>query len=438
MATFEASRAMLAEARTVMPGGVNSNARLADAPGGPLFIERGDGARIVDVDGNVLIDYVMGNGAAILGHAPPGVLAAVAANLARGQTFAAQHPDEVALCRRLAALIPCAERVRLAISGSEAVHATLRLARAFTGRRKIIKFEGHYHGWLDNILISVRPPLNEAGPAEAPVPVPMSRGIPPAVLDDVIVLPWNDADALAAALEHHGRDVAGVIMEPVLCNCGVIPPRPGYLERARETTRRAGALLIFDEVITGFRFGLAGAQGMFGVTPDLAAFAKAVAAGFPLAFIAGRADVMELLAPEGHTVHSGTYNACLPAVVAASATLDVLAADGGAVYARMRALGERLAAGLRAAARRHGVPLLVQGIGPVFATLVTDQTEVTDFRAVARADAGRLAKFVAALARHGVRTTARGIWFVSAAHDDAMIDATLVAADAALADMASA
>ncbi len=436
MATFQASKALLAEARTVMPGGVNSNARLADAPGGPLYIERGEGARVVDVDGNVLIDYVIGNGAAILGHAPAGVLAAVTASLARGQTFAAQHPDEVALCRRLAGLVPCAERVRLAISGSEAVHATLRLARAFTGRRKIVKFEGHYHGWLDNILISVRPPLNEAGPAEAPVPVPMSRGIPPAVLDDVIVLPWNDADALATTLQRHGDDIAGVIMEPVLCNCGVIPPRSGYLERAREATRRAGALLIFDEVITGFRFGLAGAQGMLGVTPDLAAFAKAVAAGFPLAFIAGRADAMDLLAPEGHVVHSGTYNACLPAVVAAAATLDALAADGGAVYGHMRALGERLMAGLSAAARRHRVPLLVQGIGPVFCALVTDQSEVTDFRSVARADAARLGAFVAALARHGVRTTARGIWFISAAHDDAAIDATLAAADAALAEIA--
>ena len=436
MATFQASRAMYAEARRVMPGGVNSNARLADATGWPLYVERGEGARVIDVDGNELIDYVIGNGAAILGHAPPPVLAAVTASLARGQTFAAQHPDEVALCRRLADVIPCAERVRLAISGSEAVHATLRLASAFTGRRKIVKFEGHYHGWLDNILVSVRPPLNEAGPGDAPIPVPMSRGIPEGALDDVIVLPWNDADALAATLRRDGDDVAAVIMEPVLCNCGVIPPKARYLARAREVTSKAGALLIFDEVITGFRFGLAGAQGMFGVTPDLAAFAKAVAAGFPLAFVAGRAEVMELLAPEGHTVHSGTYNACLPAVVAASATLDVLAADGGAVYGRMRALGERLMAGLRAAAKRHGVPLLVQGIGPVFCALVTDQAEVTDFRSVARADASRLAAFAAALARHGVRTTARGVWFVSAAHDDAAIDATIEAADAELAEIA--
>jgi glutamate-1-semialdehyde 2,1-aminomutase len=433
---FDKSAAMFAEARSVVAGGVNSNVRQADVAG-PLFVERGEGPYVHDVDGNTLIDYVMGNGASILGHAPAAVIGAVAANLGRGQTFAAQHPDEVALCRRLTELIPCAERVRLAVSGSEAVHAALRLARAFTGRSKIVKFEGHYHGWLDNIMVSTRPPLNAAGPREAPVAVPMSRGQPASVLDDLVIVPWNDAAALERAFADHGPAIAGVITEPVLCNCGVIEPEPGYLERMRDMCRAAGALLIFDEVISGFRLGVAGAQGRLGVTPDIASFAKGIAAGFPLAFIAGRADVMDMLLPEGHTLHSGTYNACLPAVVAAHAALDALLADDQAVPKRLMAMGQRLMAGLRECARKHRLPLLVQGPGPVFCALFTERPAVTDFRSVAATDAARLAEFVGALARHGVRTTARGVWFLSAAHDETVVEATVRAADAAMGDLAA-
>ncbi|MEX2648355.1 MAG: aspartate aminotransferase family protein [Alphaproteobacteria bacterium] len=437
MATFEKSRAMFDEARRSVAGGVNSNVRLGEAMG-PLFVVRGDGPRVIDVDGNVLIDYVMGNGAAILGHAPRRVTEAVAAELARGQTFAAQTEDEVRLAERLVELIPCAERIRLAVSGSEAVQAALRLARAKTGRTKVIKFEGHYHGWLDSVFISTRPALNEAGPRAAPVPVPMSRGQAPSALGDVIVLPWNDEGTLERALERQGSDVAAVLMEPILCNCGVIAPRPGYLERARTLCRNAGAMLVFDEVITGFRFGLGGAQAMLGVTPDIAVFAKAVAAGFPLSLVAGRADVMDLLAAEGGTTHSGTYNACLPAVVAARATLEELAADDCAGLRRMKALGERLMAGLRAAARRRGIAALVQGLGPIFCVLFTDDREVVDFRSVAETDSAMLGRFVRALAKRGVRTTARGVWFLSTAHGDGEIDATLAAADEAFGELAAA
>jgi glutamate-1-semialdehyde 2,1-aminomutase len=382
-----------------------------------------------------MIDYVLGNGPAILGHAAPAVIGPVAASLADGQSIAGQHEGEIRLAERLRQLIASAERVRLSVTGSEAVHAAIRLARGYTGRPKYLKFEGQYHGWLDNILISSKPGLNEAGPREAPEPVLMSRGQPERVKDEVVVLPWNDAGILARALERQGPEIAAVITEPVMCNAGVIPPKPGYLQAMRELCTRAGAVLIFDEVITGFRLGLGGAQARFGVTPDLSVFAKAVANGFPLSVVAGRRAMMELVELHGQVVHSGTYNGNLTSVTAALATLDALAADPEA-YADMEARGERLMTGLRAAARRHGERLLVQGYGAVFCTLFTEAPEVSDFRSMAAADASRMIAFAGALARQGVRVTARGVWFMSMVHGDEEIDATLAAADRALADLA--
>jgi glutamate-1-semialdehyde 2,1-aminomutase len=434
MLSFDKSAALLEEATASVAGGVNSNVRYGEAPA-PLFFLRGEGPRLYDVDGNVMIDYVLGNGPAILGHAAPAVIGPVAAALAEGQSIAGQHPGEIRLAERIKALIPGAERVRFSVTGSEAVHAAIRLARGHTGRPRYVKFEGQYHGWLDNALISSKPGLNEAGPRGAPAAVLMSRGQPERVREEVLVLPWNDADALAGALERHGAEIAAVVTEPVMCNCGVIAPRPGYLEAMRALCSRAGALLIFDEVITGFRLGLGGAQVRFGVTPDLSVFAKAVANGFPLSVIAGRREIMELVDPKGQVVHSGTYNSNITSVTAALATLAALASDPAA-YPRMEARGERLMQGLRDSARRHGERLLVQGFGGIFCTLFTAAPEVVDFRSAATADAARMVAFAAALARRGVRVTARGVWFMSMAHGDGEIEATLAAAEAALAELA--
>jgi glutamate-1-semialdehyde 2,1-aminomutase len=435
MGGFDRSVALLAEARRRVAGGVSSNVRYGDAPV-PLFFERGEGPRLHDVDGNVLIDYVLGNGPAILGHAHPAVIAAVSAALSRGQAFAGQHEGEIRLAERIAALVPSAELVRFSVSGSEAVHGALRIARAATGRSRWVKFEGQYHGWLDDVFISTKPGLNEAGPREAPEPVLMSRGQSGGVKADVIVLPWNDLDALADAFRRHGAEIAAVITEPAMCNSGVIPPRPGYLEGMRRLCDAAGTVLVFDEVITGFRLGLGGAQARFGVRPDLSVFAKAIAGGFPLSAIAGRRDIMELVEPAGGVVHAGTYNGSLPSVVAAIATLDVLAADPGA-YGRMEARGERLMEGLRRLARRHRQPMLVQGFGAIFATLFTDAPAVADYRDAARADAGRMKAFADALARAGVRAKTSGVWFNSLVHGEAEIDATLEAADRAFGDLAA-
>jgi glutamate-1-semialdehyde 2,1-aminomutase len=274
MRRYDKSIRLYERTKRHLAGGVSSNVRYASTPV-PLFFARGEGARLYDVDGNVHIDYVLGNGPAILGHAPKPVIEAVARSLADGQVYAAQHPRETELAERLCWLLPGAEVVRFATSGTEAVLMAMRLARAFTGRDKILKFEGHYHGWSDQAYISAQPSLNEAGPADEPVPVAGSPGIPASVLQDVVVAGWNDLAALEAAFDRHAGEIAGVIMEPVMVNGGAVVPEAGYLAGVRDLCRAKGALFICDEVITGFRVGLRGAQGRFGVTADLAIYAKA-------------------------------------------------------------------------------------------------------------------------------------------------------------------
>ena len=429
---FTNSKSLFERARQHLAGGVSSNFRYAgygESPV-PLFYTGGAGSKLTDADGNTYIDYALANGPAILGHAPAPVLEAVQQTLAMGQLFAGQHELELALAQRFTELVPCAERVRFASSGSEAVHAALRLARAHTGRAKIIKFEGHYHGWFDNIFISVAPSPSEAGPQSAPVAVSHTPGQPSSVLGDVVVLPWNDLDRFAATVREHGDDIAGVIMEPILCNTGAIRPLPGYLEGVREITADNGIVLVFDEVITGFRVALDGAQGLLGVTPDLAVFAKALAAGFPLAALAGRRDIMEQV-DSGGVMHGGTYNANVMCIAAGYATLEELSRDEGKAYREMNARGQRLMQGLGELGRRHGHDMLVQGCGPVFHPAFTDETDIVDYRSFQRTDADKRNRFCAKLQSEGVRVTARGAWFMSTAHDDADIEASLEAADRA-------
>ena len=432
---YARSQALHGRACTVIPGGVNSNVRLDTVPV-PLFFERAEGCRLTDVDGNRYIDYVLGNGPAILGHAPPAVVAAVRDSLALGQAIAAQHPAEIELAELIRSAVPCAERLRLCSTGSEAVASALRLARAFTGRQRFVKFEGHYHGWHDGVAYSYRPALNEAGPRERPDAVAIGPGQAASTRGDVVVLPWNDRDLLTRTLEAEGADIAAVIMEPIMCNNGVVEPRPGYLEGVAAACRAHGVMLIFDEVITGFRVALGGAQAVTGVVPDLACFAKAVAGGFPLACVAGRADILDRIGAGG-VAHGGTYNSNLPSVFAAIATLRALARDDGAAYHEMREQGRRLMAGLVAAAESHGQRLLAQGPGPVFSVAFTDRDEITDYRGVAASDRALLAAWVAALQHRGLRVGGRGVWFLSTAHDAAAIDETLARADAAFADLAA-
>jgi glutamate-1-semialdehyde 2,1-aminomutase len=395
----------------------------------PLFFERGRGARIYDVDGYEYVDYVLGQGPLILGHSPATILEAVEGALHQGQLYAGQHPLEIALSEKLQQIIPCADLVRYSNSGSEIVQAALRLARAYTGRQKYVKFEGHYHGWFDNVLVSVHPALDAAGPYKAPHVVPASAGMAQSVLDDVIVLPWNDLALLEETLDQHGDEIAAVIMEPIMCNTGCVLPRSGYLEGVRTACDRHGAVLIFDEIITGFRVGLGGAQSYFGVTPDLATFGKAMAAGFPVSCLAGKHALMELIST-GEVNHSGTLNSNVMAMAAALATVEAL--EEGDVYEQLSARGQRLAAGVQEAAADAGLNVYVNGPGPMFHVAFTGGESYHDYRSFAEQhDVERCQHFVELLLDEGARTIPRGLWYLSTAHTDEDVALTLAAVRAA-------
>ncbi|MFA7665685.1 MAG: aminotransferase class III-fold pyridoxal phosphate-dependent enzyme [Burkholderiaceae bacterium] len=390
LASFDASRAAIAEAGRRLPGGVSSNFRYGIAPT-PLVFERADGPWLFDIDGNRLIDYYLGMGPMILGHTPPAVLDAVREQLGRGILYGGQSRLEARAAELFCELVPCAEKLRFTSSGSEAVQAALALARAATGRHTVIDFEGHYHGWIP------------AGEVE--------------------LLCWNDLAALETRLAR--GDVAAVIMEPAMCNAGAIHPAPGYLEGARAACSRHGTLLVFDEVITGFRLAPGGAQQLFGVTPDLATFGKCVASGFPVAAVAGRADLLDLFV-SGNALHGGTYNANPASMAAALATLQALA--DGSVLQSIAPRGERLMQGLGQALREAGITAVVAGFPQIFHVGFGLTEPARDHRDLARLDRARYVRFCCELLARRVRALERGAWFLSAVHDDAVIEATIDAA----------
>jgi glutamate-1-semialdehyde 2,1-aminomutase len=430
MDQWHRSRELLALARQSLAGGVNSNVRLASPPT-PLFFTRAAGALLHDVDGHTYIDYALGQGPMILGHSHPAILEAVTAAMADGQLFAGQHELEITVAQHLVRLVPCAELCRFNLSGTEAVQAALRLARAVTGRTLVVRFEGHYHGWLDNVLVSVAPPLDRAGPRSAPHAVAGTVGQSPAAVAESLVLPWNDLALVEALFAARGDEIAAVISEPVMCNTGVIPPAPGYLAGLRRICDAHGAVLILDEVITGFRLGLHGAQGTLGVTADVATFGKAMAGGLPNAAVVGRRALMQRFAQDVN--HSGTFNANVLAMAASAAALRELERDDGAVYRVIDARGTALMNGIRALAAHHGLPVLVQGFPAVFHVAFTDAPAIRDYREYAAGcDRERYRRFTVALLRRGVRVIERGIWYLSAAHSTAHIDQTLAAVEAAL------
>jgi glutamate-1-semialdehyde 2,1-aminomutase len=402
----------------------------------PLVIERGLGSRMWDIDGNEYIDYVLGFGPLLLGHCPPQIIAAVSRQLGLGMTFGAQHRLEAELSELLVSTVPCAEMVCFSTTGSEAVHAALRIARASTGRRKVVKFEGHYHGWIDPMSVAT-PGLPPAGRDEpAPLkPLPATAGQLPA--DDVLVVRWNDTKELAEVLDNHGAEIAAVIMEPVACNGGVIAPRPGYLDRALELTHAVGALLVFDEVVTGFRLALGGAQERYGVTPDLATYGKAVAAGMPLSAVAGRRDLLELVA-DGTIRHVGTFNCSPPACAAALAAVETYREGSPELYTQLEALAAKLAVGLERAAEAAGLPLRVHQVGPLIQTFLMDpDREVVNYADTRYADAETFAAFAEEMLARGVMILPRGWWFLSTAHCEGDIELTVEAAHDAFAAVAA-
>jgi glutamate-1-semialdehyde 2,1-aminomutase len=400
----------------------------------PICFSSGKGARLTDLDGNVYLDYALGMGPNILGHAPPAVVDEVARTLTLGQLFAGQQALELKLAETLSNCVSSAELVRIGLSGSEMVQAAMRVARAYTGRSEIIKFEGHYHGWFDNIFVNVS---GAPGPEGAELPRPrqlQSAGQSPYASVDLSVLPWNDFDAIERYVSANAERIAAIITEPVMLNTGGILPKDGYLQHLRQVATAHGIVLIFDEVITGFRVALGGAQGLYGVTPDLSIFAKALGAGFPVSALAGRRDIMELFA-SGRVNHSGTYNANVPSMSAALAALGALSASGGAVYERMNARGTALMDGIAQAARQQGIDLQVSGLPTAFHTCFASHP-IHDYASYLRADQARLSAFLLALLKCRIRPTGRGTWFLSTEHTESDIETTLEGVRRALRDLA--
>ncbi|RPI55641.1 MAG: aminotransferase class III-fold pyridoxal phosphate-dependent enzyme [Chloroflexi bacterium] len=425
MFTTERSKAMLEESRRYLAGGVGSHVRAGVQPY-PIFMDHGQGSHVFDVDGNEYIDYLLAYGPLILGHCPRAVVEAVGDQLERGTAFGTPHAVEIELSKLICSQMPAVELVRYNSTGSEAVQSVLRLARAYTGKNKIVKFEGHYHGCLDNVYISHLPEAQSMiGLENAPWAVLGSPGQSPSVLQDVIVLPWNNLDIVDKTVRQCKHEIAAILTEPVMSNCGVIPPNPGYLEGLRQIATDNDVLLIFDEVITAFRIDLHGAQGYYGVTPDLCTMAKAMGGGYPISAFGGKQEIMQLLA-DRKVVHDGTYNSNGLVCAAALATLSELSRDNGAVYARMRALGTKLMNGLAEIAARNGVPLRIQGFGTFFGTVFIDRP-ITNFRQSFFQDKGRYPIFRRELFSRGVQIFAsdKGLWYLSAAHTDADIDHTL-------------
>jgi glutamate-1-semialdehyde 2,1-aminomutase len=430
---------LIETARRYVPGGASSSARTAAAGWQPYppFIASGLGSRLRDVDGNEYTDYLLGLGPMILGHRHPRITAAVTQAISDyGTCFALPYELEAIAAQKVADAVPGVDMVRFSNSGSEAVGSAVRLARAFTGRRLLIRFEGHYNGWQDTVFWSTKADPSAAGPASRPQPVPSGPGLPRELADTLIVLTWNDPASFRQVMAERGAEVAAVITEPIMLNAGCVLPDPGYLELLRTLTTAHGALLIFDEVITGFRLARGGAQEYFGLLPDLTVLAKGLGGGFPAAAVGGRHQVMSMIA-DGRYAHAGTYNGNVVACAAVSATMDALAEPG--LFERQRALGESLASGLRLLAAAAGVPAVVEGLGTVLQVRfgehpVSNWREARDY-----ADADAFARFWQEMLLRGVlfHPDQYECMFLSLVHDSKDIDQTLEAAEHAFAAMAA-
>jgi glutamate-1-semialdehyde 2,1-aminomutase len=415
------SKELYARACKVIPGGVNSPVRAFRAVGGdPLFISRARGAHIWDADGHEYIDYVGSWGPCILGHAPDEVREAINETAKHGSTFGAPTEREIELAEAVRVAFPSCEKVRLVSSGTEATMSALRLARGFTGRPKVIKADGGYHGHADFLLV-------KAGSGAATLGIPGSAGVPEGTAQDTLTVPYNDLAAARACFDLHGTQIAAIIIEPVAGNMGVVLPRPGYLEGLRQLCTERGALLIFDEVITGFRVAYGGAQERFGVRPDLTCLGKILGGGLPLAAYGGRADVMDRIAPEGDVYQAGTLSGNPLAVAAGLKTLELLRRPG--TYEKLEALGARLADGLTQAAHKAGVPTYLARIGSMMTTFFTG-ADVKDYESAKTADTARFGRYFRGMLEHGVYLAPSQFeaGFVSLAHTEKLIDRTIEAA----------
>jgi len=418
------SQRLFSQAQQILPGGVDSPVRAFKAVGAtPRFIAGAHGARLVDVDGNTFIDYVMSWGPLIHGHAPAGLVKGLERALRRGTSYGAPSPLEVELGHRVRQLMPSLERVRFVSSGTEAAMSAIRVARAATGRERIVKFEGCYHGHADSFLV-------QAGSGALTLGVPTSPGVTRGSASDTLIASYNDADSVQRLFETHRHQIAAVIVEPIAGNMGVVPPTSGFLPRLREMCTVHGALLIFDEVISGFRAAPGGAQMLYGVRPDLTCLGKIIGGGLPVGAYGGRSDLMQLVAPVGAVYQAGTLSGNPLAMTAGIWSLNHLKPK---VFSQLRTLGARLAAGLAEAAREAGVALQVNAVGSLLTPFFTDQP-VGDYASAVRADTRRYAAFFRGLIARGVYPPPSQFeaWFLSTAHTIRDVDKTVADARSAM------
>jgi glutamate-1-semialdehyde 2,1-aminomutase len=401
----------------------------------PIFMERGSGSRIFDVDGNEYIDWMMAFGALPLGHAHPEIVDAILEAASTGAHFATATQVELEVAEMLQRMIPNAERVRFANTGTEAVMATIRLARGVTGRPKILKFEGHYHGWHDDLLVSSNVmPVSSLGLRSDPVKIPDSSGLNRSALDDTIVVPWNDLEALQVAIENHPGQIAAIISEGIMANMGVIPPAKEYLPGLQKMARANGILFILDETVTGFRIAPGGCQEYYKLSPDLVTFGKAMGCGLPVAALVGRAEVMDAL-QSGGVLHYGTHNGSRIGMYAARASLRVLTRNNNAAFRHTWRVAERLCSGYRKLFKKKGVAAIVQNVGPMFQVMFTDRPAIGDYREFCQfVDRAAFQKFVLSLFPFGVYASPSASLhsIVTLAHTEEDVDLTLEAAGKAL------
>ncbi|MBU4121223.1 MAG: glutamate-1-semialdehyde 2,1-aminomutase [Proteobacteria bacterium] len=418
------TRNLFEEAQKIIPGGVNSPVRAFRAVGGtPRFIREAAGSKIIDTEGREYIDYVASWGPMILGHSHPDVVAAIREAAGRGTSYGAPTEIEIRMARRIVDAFPSVEMVRMVSSGTEAAMTAIRLARGFTGRDRIIKFAGCYHGHADSLLV-------KAGSGVATLGIPGSPGIPPQLAELTITLPFNDSDAVQNAVARYGDELACIIVEPIAGNMGVVPPRPGFLETLRAATHQSGSLLIFDEVITGFRLAYGGWQNLTGLIPDLTCLGKIIGGGLPVGALGGRREIMEYLAPTGPVYQAGTLSGNPIALSAGIATLDILR---GKPYPALDAMASRLCSGMADLFRKKGLPFQINRIGSMF-TLFFTAEEVVDFTTASRSDTERFARFFQGMLEAGIYLAPAQFeaGFLSFAHTGEDIARTLAACEKAL------
>ncbi len=428
----EKSRQIHEETKKYILDGVGSSFHIPNYAEYPIVMSHGKGSRLFDIDGNSYIDYMLGMGPIILGHSAEAVNQAVINQVDKGTQFSAPTEELLELGKELTKIIPCAEIVSFQNSGTEVVMYAMRLVRAYTGRWKIVKFEGHYHGWSDEEKISIAADnIDSLGPREKPNKIIHTNGQRPSSADDLIVVPWNDLDAMEKLFQEQGNDIAAVLMEPIMCNSGPILPKPGYLEGIRRLTHKYNILLVFDEIITGFRAALGGAQEYYGVIPDVAVFAKAIANGFPFGAVCGRRDIMAALKPVG------TFNGNPGGVAAALATVRELQKPG--TYEHMTMLTGMLEDGFRELGKKHGIKVYARHVGSLFIYYFGFDEDVDDLREwLTKADVDFHQKFVQTCEQYGVRLiNKRGRAYVSMAHTKEDIIETIKVADRVLKELLS-